>query len=89
MQIKRAHRTGQVSPVTGRLRTIVVRFERFGDRKEVVRNAKKLRRTGIFINDDLGPASLELGNNQMSLIKQAKEDGKIAFFRHKKLIIRE
>ncbi|KAK3885657.1 hypothetical protein Pcinc_010143 [Petrolisthes cinctipes] len=89
MQIERAHRTGQASHVTGRSRTIVARFERYGDREAVVRNAKKLRGTGIFINDDLCPASLELRKNQMPRLKQAKEDGKIAFFRHTKLIIRE
>ncbi|KAK3896113.1 hypothetical protein Pcinc_000211 [Petrolisthes cinctipes] len=89
MQIERSHRTGQASHVTGRSRTIVARFEKYGDREAVVRNAKKLRGTGIFINDDLCPASLELRKNQMPRLKQAKEDGKIAFFRHTNLIIRE
>lgn len=89
MKIERAHRTGQASPIHGRPRTIVTKFERFGDREAVVRNAKKLRGTGIFVNDDLCPASLELRKNQMPQLRQAKEDGKIAFFRHTKLIIRE
>ncbi|KAK4309380.1 hypothetical protein Pmani_018985 [Petrolisthes manimaculis] len=74
MQIERAHRTGQASHVTGRPRTIVARFERYGDREAVFRNAKKLRGTNIFINDDLCPASLELRKIQMPQLKQAKED---------------
>lgn len=89
MKIERAHRTGQASPETGRPRTIVARFERYGDREAVVRSANKLKGTGIFINDDLCPASLQLRKSQMPRLKQAKEDGKIAFFRHTKLIIRE
>ena len=33
--------------------------------------------------------SLAINNGQMPLLKQARADGKIAFFRHTKLIVRE
>ncbi len=54
-----------------------------------MRNANKLKGTNIFLNNDLCPASQAVKNAQMPLLKQAKAQGKIAFFRHTKLIVRE
>ena len=54
-----------------------------------MRNARKLKATNIFINDDLCAVSQAIKNAQMPLMKQAKAQGKVAFFRHTKLIIRE
>lgn len=87
MKIERAHRTGPIA--ASRPRTVVARFERFGDREAVIRNARKLKGSGIYINEDLCPASLELKNSQIPLMKKAREEGKMAFFRHTKLIIKE
>lgn len=87
MKIERAHRTGPASASGSR--TIVVRFERFGDREAVLRNARKLKGTGIFINEDLCPASQELRKSQIPLKKKAILEGKIAFFKYTKLIIRD
>lgn len=87
MELERAHRTGPVTP--SRPRPVVVRFERFRDREATIRNARKLKGTGIYINEDLCPASQELKKSQILLMKQAREDGKIAFFRYTKLIIKE
>lgn len=87
MKIERAHRIGPVA--ASQPRTVVVRFERFGDREAVIRNARKLKGSGIYINEDLCPASLELKKSQIPLMKKAREEGKIAFFKHTKLIIKE
>ncbi|KAK3873464.1 hypothetical protein Pcinc_021541 [Petrolisthes cinctipes] len=87
MKIERAHHTGPAVP--SRSRTVVARLEKFGDREAVVRNARKSRGTGIFINEDLCPASQEKKRSQLPLLKQAREDGKIAFFKHTKLIIKD
>ncbi|XP_063855967.1 uncharacterized protein LOC135097826 isoform X1 [Scylla paramamosain] len=85
--LERAHRVG--TRREHKPRTIVARFSRFCDREAVVRNANKLKGTNIFLNDDLCPASQAAKNAQMPLLKQAKAQGKIAFFRHTKLIVRE
>ena len=71
-----------------RPQTIMARFERFGNREAMVRNARKLKETGIFINEDLCPASQEINKSQFPLTKKARENGKIAFFVFK-LIIKE
>lgn len=87
MKLERAHRTGPV--MSSRPRTVIARFERFCDREAVVRNARKLKGTGILINEDLCPASQEKKRNQLPLYKQAREEGKIAFFRYTRLIIKD
>lgn len=86
VNLERAHRVGQ--SVASRPRTVVARFEKFGDREAVIRNARKLKGTGIYINEDLCPASQEIKNNQLPLLKQARQEGKIAYFKHTRLIIK-
>ena len=85
--LERAHR---VRPRReGKPRPIVARFLRYSDREAVIRNGRKLRGTNIFVNEDLCAASQAIKSSQFPLLKQAGAQGKIAFFRHTKLIIRE
>lgn len=87
IKLERSHRVGVST--SSHSRPVVVRFMNFGDREAVLRNARKLKGTGIFINEDLCPASLEERKKQFPLLKKAREEGKVAFFRHTRLIIRE
>lgn len=82
-----AHRVGPRRE--GKPRPIVARFLRYSDREAVIRNGRKLRGTNIFVNEDLCAASQAIKSSQFPLLKQARAQGKIAFFRHTKLIIRE
>lgn len=72
-----------------KVRTIVVRFSRFSDREAVVRIAFSLRRTIIFVNEDLCPASQEVKRDRMTLLKQARTEGQIAYLRYTRLIVKE
>ena len=87
LELERAHRVGQHQDA--RPRPIVARFTRYSDREAVMRSAKKLRGTNIYINDDLCAASQGIKKAQMPQLKQARAQGKIAFFRHTKLIVKE
>lgn len=87
LALERAHTVGQAS--NQRPRPVLARFLRYSDRETVMRNATKLRGTKIFINDDLCQASQEKRKEELPLLKQARSDGKIAYFRHTKLIIRD
>lgn len=87
MNLERAHRVGPAS--SSRPRTVVVRFERFGDRETVIRNARKLKGTGVYINEDLCAASQAIKQSQIPLMKQARLQGKVAYFRNTKLIIKD
>lgn len=46
-----AHRNGTFFP-DGRPRSIVVKLLRYKDKKEILRRAKCLKETNIFINED-------------------------------------
>ena len=87
IQLERAHRVGQRNHQ--RSRPFIARFMRFADREAVMRNVAKLRGTRIFINEDLCAASQALRKSQLPLLKQARSDGKTAYFRYTKLIIKE
>lgn len=87
LQIENAHRVGPVA--AAQPRTVVVKFEKFGDREAVRRNARKLKGTGVFVNEDLCAVSQKLKRSQFPKLRQARLEGKIAFFKHTKLIIKE
>lgn len=87
IQIERAHRTGPQSSL--RHRPVIARFQHYCDREAVLRNAAKLRGTRVFINEDLCPASQEKRKAQLPLLKRARSEGKLAYFRYTKLIVRD
>lgn len=87
IELERAHRVGQRD--SQRHRPIVARFKRFGDREAVMRNARKLRGTRIYINEDLCPASQSIKRDQLPFLKQARSEGKVAYFRGTKLVVKD
>lgn len=88
--IERAHRVGPRNILQGsRPRTVVARFNSFNDRQLILRNSQKLKGTNIFISEDLCESSMELRRAQLPALKQAKASGKVAYFSHTKLIIRD
>ncbi|KAK3876681.1 hypothetical protein Pcinc_018560 [Petrolisthes cinctipes] len=87
LQMERARRVGQRSNQL--TRPIIARFVRFCDREAVMRSVTKLRGTRIFINEDLCPASQSIRKAQLPLLKKARSEGKLAYFRHTKLVIKQ
>ena len=86
IEIERAHRIGKKS---NRPRPIIVKFLRYQDREKILKSSKNLKDTEIYINEDLCGASVEKRKALLPQLKAAREQGKIAFFSHTKLIIRE
>lgn len=91
MRIERAHRIGTKREVgtNSRPRTIIVKMERFKDRDMVKRKAKECRIRGLYINEDVSQRVSEKRKELLPKLKQAKADGKIAFFSYDKLIIKD
>ncbi|KAK3884929.1 hypothetical protein Pcinc_010772 [Petrolisthes cinctipes] len=87
VKLERAHRTGPVSP--SRPRIVTARFEKFHEREAVMRNARKLKGSNIYIDEDLCQTSQEIRKSQIPLMKKARAEGKIAFFKHTRLIIKD
>lgn len=87
VEIEHARRVGPISST--RPRQIITTFTRYSDREAVLRNARKLKGTGVFVDEDLCAASFAEKMSKLPLLKKAREEGKIAFFRNTKLIIKE
>ena len=86
-QLERAHRVGP--PGLARPRTIVARFREFADRQQGLRNSSRLKNTNIYVNEDLCESSNQLRKAQLPQLKKARAEGKVAYFSHTKLIIKE
>lgn len=86
-QIESAFRVGR--PGGTKPRGIIATFGTYLNRQAALRNSNKLRGTGIYVSEDLCAASQEEKIRQMPRYKQAREEGKVAFFRGSKLFIKD
>lgn len=89
VHIERAHRVGPVSQGRINPRTIIVKLTHYKDREEVFRNARKLKGTRIYVNEDLSDRVLEKRREQIDLLHEARQQGKIAYFSYDRLIIKD
>ena len=87
ISIERAHRVGKINPQ--KPRTIVAKFLNFNDKQNIIRNSHKLRGSNVFINEDLSLASLAKRREQLPQLKEARSRGKIAYFVHTKLVVKD
>ncbi|ROT67876.1 hypothetical protein C7M84_014018 [Penaeus vannamei] len=68
-------------------RDIVAKFLRFQQREYIHQNRRKLANT--FIYEDLCPASVDARKKQMDQLMAAREQGKLAYFSYRTLVIKE
>lgn len=91
--VEQAMRTGKVNissdGTQGRPRPVFVRFHRTKDRDLVLRNARKLKGTRIFINEDYPEAVRQRRKELLPKMKEARARGDIAFLRYDKLVIQQ
>lgn len=91
--VEQAMRAGKVNissdGTQGRPRPVIVRFHRIKDRDTVLRNARKLKGTSIFINEDYPETVRQKRKELLPKMKEARERGDYAFLRYDKLIIRQ
>lgn len=87
VNMERAHRIGKN---TGqRTRDIVAKFVRFPERNAVFRARSKLKGTNIYINEDFCPGTVDVRRKQMDRMREARRNGKQAFFNYRTLIVRD
>lgn len=86
MPIERAHRMGRPDTSGGRQRPIVVKFLNYRDRCAILENAKKLKNTKIYINEDFSAQVREKRKELLPLMRAARERGEIAYLRYDQLI---
>lgn len=86
MRIGKVNKSKDGTPL--RPRPIVVKFNKLKDRDTVLRNAKKLKGTKIYINEDYPEAVRQKRKELLPKMREARQRGDIAFLRYDKLVIR-
>ena len=86
LTIERAHRVGRAR---SRARPVVVKFLSYKDRELVMRNGRKLKGTSITVRDDVSNKVLSKRKELMPRLREARENGKVAFFSYDKLIVKD
>lgn len=91
IELERAHRVGVKTNMAAasRPRTVIARFVKFEDRQVALRNSAKLKNTNIYLNEDLCESSMQLRREQLPEMRKARAEGKIAYFSHTRLVIKD
>ena len=87
VEIERAHRTGWKS--RNKTRTIVCKLLRFGDKQRIIKKAKELKGTKIYVNEDYCKDTLEYRKELWKEVKQLRADGKIAYLNYRSIVVRD
>ena len=84
IEIERAHR---LNFVTSGCHPIIVKLQKFKDKQLILRNAKKLKDTDIFINEDYTRRVREIRKNLLdsNVNRNAKENGIKTYLKYDKL----
>ena len=70
-------------------RTVLVSLTSLKNKENVMKVSHRLKNTGIFLNDDLSENTLKIRKEKMPQLLDARKEGKIAYFRRDKLIIKD
>ena len=87
VEIERAHRAGRKS--RNKPRTIVCKLLRFKDKQNILRKAKLLKGTNIFINEDYCLDTLEYRKELWEVVKVLRSQRKIAYLNYRSIISRD
>lgn len=93
--IERAHRTGArprsdaADGINTRPRTIVCRLRDWRQKDDILRAARRIKPSSIFVNEDLANETIEKRKRQVDELNAAKRAGKTAYFVLDRLVIKE
>ena len=90
-EIERAHRTGCARRHHGtpKPRTVICKFTSYKAKETILKKIRRIKPEGLIIFEDLAVETMEKRRAQLPQLKQAKEQGKLAYFSLGKLIIRD
>ena len=88
--IERAYRVGRFVGVSRRCpRTIVSRLRDWRQKGLIIRNAKRFKPTGLFVNEDLAKETMEKREEQRPRMEEARGNGKLAYFVLDRLVVKD
>ncbi|KAI8499875.1 hypothetical protein Bbelb_221920 [Branchiostoma belcheri] len=86
IEIERAHRNGRFND-GGRPRPIVAKLLRYKDRDQIMKRAKYLKGTHIYINEDYSEKVRQKRKELIPQMKAERERGNIAYLKFDKLVV--
>ena len=91
VQIERAHRTRatQHQQEKKKPRTIVIKLLNYKDKVEILKNANKLKDTGIFINEDFCKETSEIRKGLWDKVLELRKKNKYAIIQYDRIVTRE
>ena len=87
MEKERAHRAGRKS--RSKPRTIICRLLRFKDKQNILRKAKLLKGTNIFINEGYCQDTVEYRKEFWEEYKVLRSQGKRAYLNYRSIVSRD
>ena len=87
INIERAHRTGKKKE--NKDRVIVAKFLNYKDKEMIMKSSKKLKNTGIYINEDFAEETLKKRAELYPLLKKYRSEGKFAILKVDQIVVRE
>ena len=72
-----------------KLRTIICKLLRFKDKQNILRKAKLLKGTNIFINEDYCLDTFEYRKELWDKVKVLRSQGKIAYLNYRSIVPRD
>ena len=87
VEIEHAHRAGRKS--RNKLRTTVYKLSRFKDKQNILRKAKLLKGTNIFINENYCLDTVEYRKELWEEVKVLRSQGKIAYLNYRSIVSRD
>ena len=90
-EIERAHRAGRPTRHDGtpKPRTVVCKFTSYKAKESILKTARRMKPEGLHIFEDLAKETMEKRRAQLPQLRQAKAQGKIAYFSLDRLIIKD
>ena len=85
--IERAHRVGEKK--RGREKQIVVQFNSYKNKLDILRNWKKLKGTNFSIFEDFIKETASIRKEKWKEVLKNRKDGKISYLQYKTVICKE
>lgn len=76
-------------PSKDKVRPIILTLTNYGKKITILKNKKKLEQTKIYIKEDFAPKVLEIRKSLQEQLQKARNDGKMAYIKYDKIVIRE
>ena len=87
VEIERAHRAGRKN--INNTRTTVCKLLRFKDKQNILRKAKRLKGTNIFINEDYYQDTVKYRKELWEKVKVLRSQGKIGYLNCRNIVSRD